>query len=35
MGQCNEEQIFLYKDLYNEVESSISSNKELDIGKTV
>ena len=29
------EQIFLYKDLYNEVNSSIKNNKELVIGKTV
>ena len=34
MGLCAE-QIYFYKDIYNEVESSIINNSELDIRKTV
>ena len=34
MGLCAET-IYFYKDIYNEVESSINNNSELDIRKTV
>ena len=35
MGGVSIEQIYFYKDLYNEVDSSINNNTKLDIRKTV